>query len=183
MPHAETHTVVLPHAMAYNAPYVVDAAKRIATALEAPAGVSAAQALFDLAQKSGAPTSLKELGFKEADLEKCADIAAKAPYPNPAPRASPLYRRREPQPDEHPQWSGPSCSSFSRTPTTGSGRKSEGLGIAVHRVRTPVARCLPTWTWTCIIEVILPPRLSTLDASTGATDLSSQRKDARGRAS
>lgn len=33
----------------------------------------------------GAPYSLKQLGFKEEDIEKAAEIAAKAPYPNPVP--------------------------------------------------------------------------------------------------
>ncbi|BGP36639.1 hypothetical protein JCM10449v2_000540 [Rhodotorula kratochvilovae] len=82
MPHAETHTVILPHAVAYNAPHAQDAVARVAKAL----GVeNAAQGLFDLAKENGAPYSLKALGFKEEDLEKAADIAAKAPYPNPAP--------------------------------------------------------------------------------------------------
>ena len=76
MPHAETHTVILPHAVAYNAPYAEDAVARVAKAL----GVSnAAHGLFDLAKDNGAPVSLKELGFKEEDIEKAADIAAKAP--------------------------------------------------------------------------------------------------------
>ncbi|KAK4705463.1 maleylacetate reductase, partial [Phenoliferia sp. Uapishka_3] len=82
MPHAETHTVILPHAVAYNEPYAKVAIGRVAKAL----GVeNAAQGLFDLAKDNGAPYSLQALGFKEEDLEKAADIAAKAPYPNPAP--------------------------------------------------------------------------------------------------
>jgi len=76
MPHAETHTVILPHAVAYNAPFAEAAVARVAAAL----GVAnAAQGLFDLAKDNGAPISLKELGFKEEDLEKAADIAARAP--------------------------------------------------------------------------------------------------------
>lgn len=76
MPHAETHTVILPHAVAYNAPAAPDAVATVARAL----GVqNAAQGLFDLAKDNGAPYSLKELGFKEEDLERAADIAAKAP--------------------------------------------------------------------------------------------------------
>ncbi|KAI5475346.1 iron-containing alcohol dehydrogenase [Pseudohyphozyma bogoriensis] len=82
MPHAETHTVILPHAVAYNAPYAKEAIAKVAKAL----GVdNAAQGLFDLAKDNGAPYSLKELGFKEEDLSKAADIAARTPYPNPAP--------------------------------------------------------------------------------------------------
>lgn len=46
---------------------------------------NAAQGVYDLAKDLGAPYSLKELGMKEEDLAKAADIAAKSPYPNPAP--------------------------------------------------------------------------------------------------
>jgi alcohol dehydrogenase class IV len=82
MPHAETHTVILPHATAYNAPGSVDAMTRIARAL----GVKdAAGGLFDLAQKLGAPLTLRELGMPEAGLDKAADIAIANPYPNPRP--------------------------------------------------------------------------------------------------
>ncbi|GAA6045945.1 hypothetical protein NBRC10513_005346 [Rhodotorula toruloides] len=82
MPHAETHTVILPHAVAYNAPFAADAVSRVAKAL----GVAnAAQGLYDLSKENGAPYSLKSLGFKEEDLERAAEIAARAPYPNPAP--------------------------------------------------------------------------------------------------
>jgi maleylacetate reductase len=48
-------------------------------------GVSAARGLYDLARNNGAPYSLKQLGMKEEDLEKAADLALKTPYPNPAP--------------------------------------------------------------------------------------------------
>lgn len=76
MPHAETHTVILPHAIAYNAPFAQTAVERVARAL----GVKhAAQGVYDLAQSSGAAVSLRELGFKEEDLEDAAEIAAKAP--------------------------------------------------------------------------------------------------------
>ena len=82
MPHADTHTVILPHATAYNAPYITSALAAIAQAL----GVeSAPEELYDLARNNGAPYSLKALGFKEKDLEQAADIASKAPYTNPAP--------------------------------------------------------------------------------------------------
>jgi hypothetical protein len=82
MPHADTHTVLLPHAMAYNAPFVPEAARKIAKALGSQ---DAAQGLFDLAKSLNAPTSLKELGFEEANIKKAAEIASKTPYPNPAP--------------------------------------------------------------------------------------------------
>ena len=80
LPHSETHTVILPHATAYNAAAAPVAMQLIRKALGA---CSAAPGLFDLALSLGAPTSLKELGMMEADLAKAADIACANPYPNP----------------------------------------------------------------------------------------------------
>jgi maleylacetate reductase len=82
LPHAETHTVVLPHAVAYNTPAAGEAMSRVARALGAP---SAAQGLYDLAASLGAPTSLAALGMKAVDLDQAADIAVQNPYYNPRP--------------------------------------------------------------------------------------------------
>jgi maleylacetate reductase len=82
LPHAETHTVILPHATAYNAPGSPIAMGRIAHALGAR---SAAGGLYDLAKKLDAPLTLKELGMRETGLDKAADIAAANPYSNPTP--------------------------------------------------------------------------------------------------
>ena len=82
LPHAETHTVVLPHAVAYNAAGAPVAIGRVARALGAG---HAAQALFDLAEANGAPTSLREIGMSESDLDEAADAAVKSPYWNPRP--------------------------------------------------------------------------------------------------
>jgi maleylacetate reductase len=82
LPHAETHTVVLPHALAYNAAAAPDAMRRIARAL---GGRSAAQAVFDLAKDNGAPVALRDIGMKEADLARACDIALQNQYPNPRP--------------------------------------------------------------------------------------------------
>jgi maleylacetate reductase len=82
LPHAETHTAVLPHALAYNAPAVPDVAARIARALGADDG---AQGLYDLAKKLGAPLALKDLGMAEAGIEQAADLALQSPYWNPRP--------------------------------------------------------------------------------------------------
>ena len=82
LPHAETHTVVLPHAVAYNAQAAPEAMARIARAL----GVdSAAAGLHDLAARLGAPLSLIGLGMKESDLDRAAEIATQNPYYNPRP--------------------------------------------------------------------------------------------------
>jgi alcohol dehydrogenase class IV len=82
LPHAETHTVVLPHATAYTASSAPHAMARIARALGAK---SAAQGLFDLAVSLGAPTSLADLGLKASDLDRAADLAVQNPYYNPRP--------------------------------------------------------------------------------------------------
>jgi len=82
LPHAETHTVVLPHATAYTASPAPEAMSRIARALGAK---SAAPGLYDLAASLGAPTSLAALGLRAADLDRAADIAVENPYYNPRP--------------------------------------------------------------------------------------------------
>jgi maleylacetate reductase len=82
LPHAETHTVVLPHALAYNAAAAPVAMTRIARALGAR---NAAQGVFDLAQSNGAPVSLRELGMKADDVDRACEIALRNQYPNPRP--------------------------------------------------------------------------------------------------
>ncbi|WAB99260.1 maleylacetate reductase [Pseudomonas putida] len=80
LPHAQTHTAVLPHAAAYNAEAAPEAMARIATALgvdDAPRG------LYDLAKSLGGPTSLAALGLKKDDLTKATEIACASPYWNP----------------------------------------------------------------------------------------------------
>ena len=82
LPHAETHTVVLPHALAYNAPAAPEAMARIAAAIgepEAPLG------LHRLALRLGAPTALRDIGMKEEDLDRACEIALSNPYWNPRP--------------------------------------------------------------------------------------------------
>lgn len=82
LPHAEVHTVVLPHAIAYNAPAIPAALTRMRRALQT---TDPAAALYDLARANGAPYSLRSLGMAEADLDRAADIAVANPYWNPQP--------------------------------------------------------------------------------------------------
>ncbi|MBI2726101.1 MAG: maleylacetate reductase [Polaromonas sp.] len=82
LPHAETHTIVLPHALAYNAAAAPQAMQVISEAL---GGKNAAQAVFDLAKNNGAPVAMKDIGMKEADLDKACDIAMQNQYDNPRP--------------------------------------------------------------------------------------------------
>ncbi|HEU4360737.1 MAG TPA: maleylacetate reductase and hydroxyquinol 1,2-dioxygenase domain-containing protein [Mycobacterium sp.] len=80
LPHAPTHTVVLPHAMAYNASAAPEAMARIAEAMRVP---DAAAGVFDLVSTLGGPTSLDELGFAREDIDTAAGLATAKPYPNP----------------------------------------------------------------------------------------------------
>ena len=82
LPHAQTHTIVLPHALAYNAAAAPFAMAAIAKAL---GGSSAAQAVFDLARDNGAAVALKDIGMEEGDLDRACDIAMKNQSPNPRP--------------------------------------------------------------------------------------------------
>jgi len=79
LPHAETHSVILPHALRYNS-VAKEAMRRIARGMhvdDAPGGI------WELEQRLGLPMRLADIGMKEADLERAAHIAVQAPYPNP----------------------------------------------------------------------------------------------------
>jgi maleylacetate reductase len=80
LPHAETHSIVLPHAMRYN----YEGAREAMTRVERAIGSGyAPNGIFDLESALGLPMRLADLGMKEADLERAARIATEAPYPNP----------------------------------------------------------------------------------------------------
>src|SRR5687768_1736960 len=80
LPHAETHSIVLPHAVRYNHDSTPEAMQRIGRAIGA---ADAAGGIFDLEKKLGLPLRLADVGMQEADLERAARIATEAPYPNP----------------------------------------------------------------------------------------------------
>ncbi|CAG2158672.1 maleylacetate reductase [Cupriavidus numazuensis] len=82
LPHAETHTIVLPHALAYNARAAPGAMASIAQAMGAD---NAAQGAFDLARTTGAPLGLHQIGMREDELDKACEIALQNQYPNPRP--------------------------------------------------------------------------------------------------
>jgi maleylacetate reductase len=90
LPHAETHTIVLPHALAYNSAAAPEAMARIARAIDAP---RAARGLFDLVAELGAPTALRDIGMKEVDLDRACAIALSNPYWNPRPIEQDALRR------------------------------------------------------------------------------------------
>ena len=80
LPHAETHSIVLPHAVRYNQDSAPEAMSRIRKAIQSD---DAAQGLYDLEKQLGLPLRLSDIGMKEAELERAARIATEAPYPNP----------------------------------------------------------------------------------------------------
>lgn len=82
LPHAETHTIVLPHALAYNAPSIPDVMQKLAEVLPGSEGDST-RGLNTLLTKLNAKRSLREFGFKEGDVDKAVDIALSNPYHNP----------------------------------------------------------------------------------------------------
>lgn len=82
LPHADTHTVILPYALAYNAAAAPGAMAAIARSLgsaDASAGVR------DLSARLGAPGSLREIGMPEAGIERATELALNSAYANPRP--------------------------------------------------------------------------------------------------
>ncbi len=80
--HAETHTVILPHAAAYNFEAAPEAMTRVARAL---GSIDPAGALYDLARAIGAPLALQDIGMARDGLERAARLATENPYYNPRP--------------------------------------------------------------------------------------------------
>lgn len=88
LPHAETHAVVLPHVLAFNAAAAPRAMARIAKAMGLASNTSAASGVYDLAQANGSPVALKHIGMAEAQLDRAVDISVSSPYWNPLPIGS-----------------------------------------------------------------------------------------------
>jgi alcohol dehydrogenase class IV len=82
--HADTHSIILPHAVAFNAPALPDEMARLDEALGAAPG-DAAGALHDLAVESHVPTKLSELGLTDADLDEAAAAGVAEITVNPVP--------------------------------------------------------------------------------------------------
>lgn len=78
-PHADTHAIMLPHTVGFNAPAAAAELRPLETAFGASPGVG----LHAFAQRLGAPTRLRDLGLSEADLDTAAAIAVANPYANP----------------------------------------------------------------------------------------------------
>ncbi|WP_432865441.1 maleylacetate reductase [Microbispora rosea] len=81
LPHAQTHAVVLPHVLAFNAPSAPEAERRIAAAFGA---ATAVEGLAALRAEVGAPRALKDYGMPEEGIAKAvAPIMAALPAGNP----------------------------------------------------------------------------------------------------
>jgi alcohol dehydrogenase class IV len=82
LPHADVHTVILPHAVRFNRDAAKDVMRTIASALGT---IDAAEGLFDLAVRLHAPLSLQQIGMPVGGLDRAAAIATANPYANPRP--------------------------------------------------------------------------------------------------
>lgn len=80
-PHAETHAIMLPHTVGFNASAVADQLEPVTELFGTSPGVG----LFEFSRKIGAPQALRDLGLTETDLDRASDIATENPYWNPRP--------------------------------------------------------------------------------------------------
>jgi maleylacetate reductase len=85
LPHAETHSIVLPHAISYNHAAAPDAMQRIARALGA---ADPAVGIYEFEMRLGLRMKLAEIGMPADGLPRAAKMATESPYPNPRP---PVY--------------------------------------------------------------------------------------------
>jgi len=89
LPHAQTHAVVLSHAIAYNARAAPGAISRLRRALGG--GQEPWLQLHDMVRQLGLPTSLKALGMPKGGLERALELVLTDGYWNPRPmEAEPL---------------------------------------------------------------------------------------------
>ena len=87
LPHAPSHSAVIPYALAANAHAAPAAMAAIEAAFRA-AGRDpdhAAGAIWDLRHEIGAPESLSGLGFRAEEIDVAADIVVRGGPVNPRP--------------------------------------------------------------------------------------------------
>jgi alcohol dehydrogenase class IV len=82
LPHAATHAVLLPYAVAYNRRAAPEAMRRIAQALGSR---DAADGLHALGNTLGVPRSLRSIGMPASGLDRAVDLALRDAYANPRP--------------------------------------------------------------------------------------------------
>lgn len=98
LPHAETHAIILPHAIGFNEMAVP---RLLAPIADIFGGATAGRALHDFAVAMKAPRALRDLGLGEVDLDRAADIATENAYWNPRPVERDALRRLL-----HAAWAG-----------------------------------------------------------------------------
>ena len=83
LPHAQTHAVVLPYVLAFNAPAAPEAEQRIAAAFGAG---SAIEGLERLRRDVDAPKALRDYGVTEAEVDNAVQaVLDVVPDGNPRP--------------------------------------------------------------------------------------------------
>jgi alcohol dehydrogenase class IV len=79
--HGKMNAVVLPHALAFNAPAIRTAYEKLSTVLDG----DAAGQLYDLARTLHTPSSLSQIGFPDDGVQTAAPLVAKAARDNVRP--------------------------------------------------------------------------------------------------
>ena len=80
LPHAETHAIVLPYAVAYNE----DAAREeLAPIADMFGGANPSEGIRAFCEGVGAPTALRDLGMPESGIGEAVRVATLRPYWNP----------------------------------------------------------------------------------------------------
>ncbi len=82
LPHAETHTIVLPHALAYNSVAIPGTMDKLRLALQTD---DPALELYKIGKSIGAPQGLKSIGMPAENVERVVQAALARPYWNPRP--------------------------------------------------------------------------------------------------
>jgi len=81
LPHAETHAIVLPRVLEFNAPGLGNDLERLKLSLRSEDPVAE---LMRLSGALGVPAGLRHVGLAESDLPRAIElVAAKLPIPNP----------------------------------------------------------------------------------------------------
>lgn len=82
LPHGDTNSVILPHVVAFNPPAMPAVVSDLADALGTRDPV---RAIFELADRIGVPTSLRQLELVQADLRPIAEEVVAKGVRNPRP--------------------------------------------------------------------------------------------------
>jgi len=87
LPHAETHTIVLPHALSYNLSSlsgpVLQKLSRAFTGRDDGDPIAGMNELMSKLSEGGVKRALRDLGMPEEGIDKAAEAAVKNPYWNP----------------------------------------------------------------------------------------------------